>query len=198
MRKRVRFRSSVITIFQFWMNGRISPPRGRWYEHRVLGSKWLSFGLFSLCIWFASGCALGGADGDGALDPPRAKLESPLLGTARAKASVRPEDAVRSTPELVSLAQAALRDLARIAAQAQVPAAIGTLARELPDQQAELRARIATAEVDLQRSRRHAWVRDIRFQFIEDDAQLTRWQAAVRQTSNTLAARRQRAADLLE
>lgn len=164
----------------------------------MLGSKWFGFVLFSLCFWFAAGCALGGVDTDATLEPPRAKRSSPLLGTGRSKVAVRPEDAVRSAPQLVNLAQAALRDLARIDAQARVPAALEALARELPEQQAELKGRIATAEANLERSRRNAWVRDIRFAFIEDDAQLTRWQASVQKTSNALAAGQQRTADLLE
>ena len=180
------------------MNGRISLTRGRWYEHWVRGSKWLNFGLFSLCLWFAFGCALGGPDGDAALDPPRSKLDGPLLGAPRSKVSLRPEEAVRSAPELVNLAQAALRDLSRISAQARVPPELEALSRELPEQQAQLKARIATAELDLQRSRRKAWVRDIRFAFMEDDEQITRWQSSVRQTSSRLAWGRQRTIDLLE
>lgn len=41
-------------------------------------------------------------------------------------------------------------------------------------------------------------MRDIHFAFIEDDAQLTRWQASVQKTSDALAAGQQRTADLLE
>jgi len=158
----------------------------------------LGLGLLLLCLWFAAGCTWGGADADGALDAPPAKLDSPVLGSARGKAAIRPEDAVKSTSDLVNRAQATLRDLSRIGAQARVPTELEALSRGLPEHLDDLKARIATAEVDLRRSRRNAWARDIRFAFIEDDAQITRWQASVRQTANKLAVGRQRLRDMLE
>ena len=161
----------------------------------------LSYGPVSLCLCIllsCISCSLGKSDGDSGLETPRAKLDSALLGTARSKAAVRPEDALKSAPELVNLAQAALRDLARIRTQARVPPALEALSGELPARFEELRARIAAAEVDLGRSRRNAWVRDIRFAFNEDDARLERWQAEVRDTANQLTAGRQRTAEILE
>jgi len=143
------------------------------------------------------GCTLGGAELDNALDS-RSKMDGPILGASRAKDTVRPEDAIKSAPELINRAQAALRELSRIASQARVPAELDRLSRELPGRLEEFKTRVATAEVDLERSRRSAWTRDLRFAFIEDDAQLTRWQTSARQTANTLATGRQRLADLLE
>lgn len=196
----------------------LSRSHGQWYAGRVPGSMeperrgralgvaqalpqaraWLSLLLLCLCGCLASGCTLGGADADGALETAPAKLDSPLLGSARAKAMVRPEDAVKSAPDLVNRAQLALRELSRIGAQARVPAELETLSRELPARLDDLKLRVASADVDLRRSRRNAWARDIRFAFIEDDAQLTRWQASVRQTANALANGRQRLSELLE
>lgn len=157
----------------------------------------LSSLLLCLCLGF-SGCTLGGADPESALEPAPATLDGPILGSARAKATIRPEDAVKSAPDLVNRAQAALRELSRIGAQSRVPPELEALSRELPGRLDELKARVATAELDLRRSRRNAWARDIRFAFIEDEAQLTRWQASVRQTANALASGRQRLNELLD
>ncbi|HET7544469.1 MAG TPA: mechanosensitive ion channel domain-containing protein [Polyangiaceae bacterium] len=154
--------------------------------------------MFSLCLWLGTGCALGSAEGDSSWDAPRAKLDGAVLGTNRAKTELRPEDAVKSAPELVNRAQAALRELARIGARTQVPNAVEALSRELPDRLTELKARIASAEVDLARSRREAWTRDVRFAFTEDDEQITRWQASVRGTAAAVAAARQRTNELLD
>ena len=158
----------------------------------------LRFGLLCLCLWFGSGCTLGNADGEGTLEPASTKLDSPLLGSGRTKTTVRPEDALKSAPDLVNRAQAALRDLSRIGEQARVPPDLVSLSREVPSLLEGLKARLAAAEVDLRRSRRNAWARDIRFAFIEDDAELTRWQASVRLTTSKLATGRRRLGELLE
>ncbi|HEX2672471.1 MAG TPA: mechanosensitive ion channel domain-containing protein, partial [Polyangiaceae bacterium] len=192
---------------------------GQWYSGRVPGSTeperrgrisgvvqvrskasaWLSLLLFCLSACVFSGCSLGGgADAEGALEPPATKLDGPILGSARAKLAIRPEDALKSAPELVNRAQAAMRELSRIGAEARVPAELETLSRELPSRLDELKARVASADVDLRRSRRNAWVRDIRFAFVEDDAQLTRWQASARQTADRLDSGRQRLSELLD
>ncbi len=158
---------------------------------------WLRIGLLGLCFWLGTGCALGSADGDASWDSPP-KLEGPVLGTNRTKAAVRPEDAVKSPSELVNRAQAALRDLSRTNERARIPASVEALSHELPDRLAELKTRIAGAEVDLERSRRDAWSRDIRFAFIEDDERITRWQASVRTTAAAIATARQRTTELLD
>ena len=158
---------------------------------------WLRLGLFGLCFWLA-GCALGEAEGDGSWDAPQAKLNGPVLGVNRAKSVVRPEDAVKSAPELVNRAQAALRELSRIGLRMRTPAALEALSRELPEQFTQLKARIASAEIALGRSRRDAWVRDIRFAFVDDDDQITRWQASVRGPAAAVAAARTRTNELLD
>jgi potassium-dependent mechanosensitive channel len=195
----------------------LSRFRGQWYFERVPGSTeperrgqisgvihaflrtgaWLRLALVSLCVCFVCGCTLGSAD-DSALGAPATKLDSPILGNARAKATVRPEDAVKSAPDLVNRAQAALRDLSRIAEQARVPPDLQALSNDVPTLLEDLKARIGKAEVDLRRSRRNAWARDVRFAFIEDDARITRWQASVRQTTTRLAWGRTRLSEMLE
>jgi len=151
-----------------------------------------------LCLGVLPACTLGGAESDNALDSPRPKIEGPILGSSRIKDTARPEDAIKSAPDLVNRAQAALRELSRIGSQARVPVELETLARELPGRLEELKTRVTAADVEVQRARRAAWTRDLRFAFIEDDAKLTRWQASARQTANTLAAGRRRLTELLD
>jgi small-conductance mechanosensitive channel len=116
---------------------------------------------------------------------------------APAASAERPEDAIKSSSELVIRAQAALRDLQRIASEATIPPELETLAQQLPARRDELKARIAEARDAVHRSRRLAWVRDIRYSFVDDDQWIAAWQAEVKEASTAVTSGRARTEDLV-
>ena len=119
----------------------------------------------------------------------------PLAG--QLKAEVRPEDAVRSSAELVEQAHAALRDLSLVTSETTVAPELEALAREMPKRRAELAARIAMAKESTRRSRRGVWVRDIRFSFAETIEQIEVWHLRVNEASTALTSARRRTTDIL-
>jgi len=132
-------------------------------------------------------------------DPPEA-VEKPGASEALAgqlKSEVRPEDAVRSSAELVEQAHAALRDLLLVKSETTVAPELEALAREMPKRRAELAARIAVAKESTRRSRRGVWVRDIRFSFAETIEQIELWHARATEASTALASARRRTTEIL-
>jgi small-conductance mechanosensitive channel len=117
--------------------------------------------------------------------------------TGQLKSEVRPEDAVRSSAELVEQAHAALRDLSLVNSETKVAPELEALAREMPNRRAELAARIAVAKESTRRSRRGVWVRDIRFSFAETMEQIELWNVRVNDASTTLTSARRRTTELL-
>ncbi|HSU39731.1 MAG TPA: hypothetical protein VLJ38_09185, partial [Polyangiaceae bacterium] len=134
--------------------------------------------------------------------PSSAALSASKLGQPRdtgknPAAETSPEDTLKSTGELVRRGQAALRDLQRIARHATIPPGLETLSQELPERRAELQTRIAETRDALRRSRRAAWVRDIRYAFVEDAERIRGWQAEVQGSSTGITAGRTRTTELL-
>ncbi|HYQ43529.1 MAG TPA: mechanosensitive ion channel domain-containing protein [Polyangiaceae bacterium] len=117
--------------------------------------------------------------------------------TGQLKSEVRPEDAARSSAELVEQAHAALRDILLVNAEATVAPELESLAREMPKRRAELAERIAVAKESTRRSRRAVWVRDIRFSFAETIEQIELWQARVNEASTALTSARRRTTEIL-
>src|SRR6478609_2284326 len=117
--------------------------------------------------------------------------------TGQLKSDVRPEDAVRSSAELVERAHAALRDLTLVRSETTVAPELEALAREMPKRRAELTARIAAAKESTRRSRRGVWVRDIRFSFAETIEQTEVWNERVNEASTALTSARHRTTELL-
>ncbi|HVR18111.1 MAG TPA: mechanosensitive ion channel domain-containing protein, partial [Polyangiaceae bacterium] len=109
---------------------------------------------------------------------------------------IRPEDAVKSGLDLAKRAQGAVWDLDRISARATIAPKLEALADALPERRASLAARVQEAREGIRRSRRAAWVRDIRFSFIEDQQQIVAWQTQVEDASATVTADRKRAGEL--
>jgi potassium efflux system protein len=110
---------------------------------------------------------------------------------------MRPEDAIRSSAELVEQANAAMRDLSRVSSDTKLAPELEALARMMPKRRAELAARIAVAKDSTRRSRRGVWVRDIRFSFAESSEQIELWQAQVNETSSALTSARRRTTEIL-
>jgi small-conductance mechanosensitive channel len=131
--------------------------------------------------------------------PPTAIEKLAKLGSAPAIAASaeRPEDALKSSGELVTRAQAALHDLQRVANETTIPPELETLAQELPERRDNLKQRIDAAKDEIRRSRRAAWMRDIRYAFVMDEQQIVAWQADVKDASTTVAAGRARVTELL-
>ncbi len=125
------------------------------------------------------------------------RLTTPRATSAPIAAEPSPEQALKSAGELVTRAQAALRDLQRIAREATIPPGLEALAQELPGRRAELQARIRQAKGAITRSRRAAWVSDIRYAFVEDEQQIVVWQAQVKEASTAVTAGRTRVTELL-
>jgi potassium efflux system protein len=157
--------------------------------------------VFAVLLLLGAGCSGPQGSSPTAADPALETPESATDKSAKAAASgdveARPEDAFVSSVELVNRAQAAVRDLERIAARATVPAELETLADKLPERRAELGTRVTRAEEGIRRSRRAAWVRDIRFSFVEDGKRIAEWQLKVEAASAALASGRKRTTELL-
>ena len=124
----------------------------------------------------------------------RGNAGDPLAGPLT---EVRPEDAVRSSAELVEQAHAALRDLLLLKSETTVAPELEALAREMPKRRAELAARIAVAKESTRRSRRGVWVRDIRFSFAETIEQIELWHVRVNEASTALTSARRRTTEIL-
>ncbi|HEY0466380.1 MAG TPA: mechanosensitive ion channel domain-containing protein, partial [Polyangiaceae bacterium] len=171
-------------------------------------------GCLCLAPWFVCGSAR--AQEAELLAPPPAKADSAETAekpdapgtvekpanasdtlTGQIKAELRPEDAVRSSAELVEQAHAALRDLLLLKSETTVAPELEALAREMPKRRADLAARIAVAKENTRRSRRGVWVRDIRFSFAETIEQIELWHARVNEASTTLTSARRRTAEIL-
>ena len=170
---------------------------------RGLSHRFALASMLGACLLLALGCNAGkpsGADPGGAApaeeaaQPSDAKSAKPV---ASGEAPPRPEDAFGSSAALVNRAQAAVRDLERIAARATVPPELEALEDKVPARRTELAARVARAMEGIRRSRRAAWVRDIRFAFVEDGKQIAEWQLKVEEASATVAAGRKRTNELL-
>ena len=167
-------------------------------RHRFV---WVSV-LGSLLL-VASGCSDEKAAGSGpvgadkAVETATSSEETSAKPAASGEGAARPEDAFASSAELVNRAQAAMRDLDRIAARATVAPELEALAKKLPERRAELAARVASAKDGIRRSRRAAWVRDIRFSFVEDAKRISDWQLEVEEASATVASSRKRTTELL-
>lgn len=167
-------------------------------RHPFIGASVLGWGLL-----LASGCKNGapvGPDPVGADPEEQAPAPAPAKSgkpAASGEPAPRPEDAFGSSAGLVNRAQAAVRDLEHIAARATVPPALEALDDKLPERRKELAARVGRAMEGIRRSRRAAWVRDIRFAFVEDGKQIAEWQAEVEQASAVVAAGRKRTNELL-
>ena len=117
--------------------------------------------------------------------------------TGQIKSELTPEDAVRSSAELVEQAHAALRDLLLVKSETTVAPELEALAREMPKRRAELAARIAVAKENTRRSRRGVWVRDIRFSFAESTEQIELSLARVNEASTALTSARRRTSEIL-
>jgi small-conductance mechanosensitive channel len=169
---------------------------------RVSGGRTRWAGLLAFAALGACATKPGGSASDGATPRSLAELGVPKLAPARSasatsSAEPSPEDALKSAGEMVTRAQAALRDLQRIARQATVPPGLEALAQVLPERRAELQTRVNAAKDAIRRSRRAAWVRDIRYAFVEDDLQIQAWQAQVNESSSAVTAGRARITELL-
>lgn len=180
-----------------------SAQRARLFANRA----WLVALGWSLSLAVSFVCGAARAQG---VDPAGAAAEKPdapetaeKLGdttetlTGQLKPEVRPEDAVRSSAELVEQAHAALRDLLLVNSETTVAPELETLAREMPQRRAELAARIAVAKESTRRSRRGVWVRDIRFSFAETIEQIELWHVRVNEASTALTSARRRTTEIL-
>ncbi|HKO53462.1 MAG TPA: mechanosensitive ion channel domain-containing protein [Polyangiaceae bacterium] len=143
----------------------------------------------------ASGPAASGAASEGDSQP--ASSAKPAPAKADTKNEPRPEDALKSSADLVTRGRAALRDFQSISARATVPRELEQAAARLPARRALLASRVAVATDGIRRSRRAAWVRDIRYSFVEDMRQIDALQAQVDDLSKRVASDRKRADELL-
>lgn len=158
---------------------------------------------FLFCLFVATGFGEARAAEPGAsAEAPEAEKEPPseeklAKPGASAEAEQRPEEAVGSGTDLAKRAQVATWDLDRITARAMIAPELEALAEKLPERRASLAERVKAAKEGIRRSRRTAWVRDIRFSFVEDQQQITAWQAEVDEASATAASDRKRVGELL-
>lgn len=187
-------------------------------QRRSLGASRDFLVALGGCLLFAFTCVCGSAraeDGDPVDSAPAQsdstetaeKSDAPgtveKLGnasdtlTGQIKSELRPEDAVRSSAELVEQAHAALRDLLLVKSETTVAPELEALAREMPKRRAELAARIAVAKENTRRSRRGVWVRDIRFSFAENIEQIEHWHVRVNEASTALTSARRRTTEIL-
>ncbi|MEI9947491.1 MAG: mechanosensitive ion channel domain-containing protein [Pseudomonadota bacterium] len=136
-----------------------------------------------------------GAHGDGESKAPLAvKL---VDAKAAPESEQRPEDALKSSVDLVSRARAAVRDFQSLSARATISPELERAAADLPQRRALLAARVTAATEGIRRSRRAAWVRDIRYSFVEDQKQIDALQVEVEAASAQVVAGRTRAGELL-
>src|SRR6478609_3405444 len=182
-------------------------PRTGLRSRMVNSARWAGLGanrIWSValggCLWLAFCCVIRPAHADEPepaeeaavqldmaerADKPEKPETVEKLGkvsetlTGQLDSDVRPEDAVRSSAELVERAHAALRDLSLVRSETTVAPELEALAREMPKRRAELAARIAVAKESTKRSRRGVWVRDIRFSFAETTEQVELWNTRV-------------------
>src|SRR6187401_2795228 len=143
--------------------------------------------------WFlrlAAGCGDAGRfgpsglapKGDGAAAKPLGEKLRPTTAAAR-QLEVSPEDALKSSAALVKRARAASRELQRISERVTISPALEAAAAELPERRTALSKRVAVATQGIRHSRRGAWVRDIRYSFVEDKKQIDALQAKVEEVS---------------
>ena len=161
---------------------------------RAVGrTRWMSWFAFAVIACVSRPGASSPAD-----DTPT-PLASKLTQPRNAKSAVdtSPEDTLKSAGELVKRAQAALRDLQRIAREATIPPGLETLSQELPERRAELQTRIAQTREAMRHSRRAAWVRDIHFTFVEDRERIQAWQTEVKEATTAVTTGRTRTTELL-
>ena len=163
---------------------------------------------FGCCLSLALLCVSGGAqaqeeeapnvfEGAEKSDAPETVKKSDAPETVEELGGMRPEDAIRSSAELVEQANAAMRDLSRVSSETKLAPELEALAREMPKRRAELAARIAVAKDSTRRSRRGVWVRDIRFSFAESSEQIELWHAQVNEMSTALTSARRRTTEIL-
>jgi len=143
-----------------------------------------------------SGMAAPGAASEG--DSKPAESAKPAgSATPEQEDGPRPEDALKSSADLVTRVRAAVRDFKSISARAKLSRELEQAAAELPARRASLASRVAVATDGIRRSRRAAWVRDIRYSFAEDKQQIDALQAQVDEVSVAMASDRKRTDQLL-
>ena len=200
-------------------------PRTGLRSRMVNSARWAGLGanrIWSValggCLWLAFCCVIRPAHADEPEPAEEAAVQLDMaeraekpekpetvekLGkvsetlTGQLDSDVRPEDAVRSSAELVERAHAALRDLSLVRSETTVAPELEALAREMPKRRAELAARIAVAKESTKRSRRGVWVRDIRFSFAETTEQIELWNTRVNEASTALTSARRRTTEIL-
>src|SRR6478752_7632705 len=155
---------------------------------RALRSRLLKVVLLAwlLLLLQSAGCATEISSGMGAPgaasegDSKPAESAKPAgSATPEQEDGPRPEDALKSSADLVTRVRAAVRDFKSISARAT------------------LSSRVAVATDGIRRSRRAAWVRDIRYSFAEDKQQIDALQAQVDEVSVAMASDRKRTDQLL-
>jgi potassium efflux system protein len=159
--------------------------------------------LVLACSLLGAACATekasvsGGADPASEADSKPAASAKPPEARDEQKNEPRPEDALKSSADLVTRVRAALRDFQSISARAPVSRELEQAVAALPARRALLASRVAVATDGIRRSRRAAWVRDIRYSFVEDKRQIDALQVQVDELSARVASDRKRTDQLL-